>query len=114
MVTYLREKLEGNFDDSMPISQGKDFYDLVTMREWASEILHDYFKSVHDGDEESQNSAIINTAAKLLKSDIKTNVSSVTDQNPSSQSLRFCPALDYLPMFFSFHVEYNDFRYEQE
>lgn len=95
---YMKEKLKGHFGDSIHISEGEGLHDLVTMREQTSKILRDYFKGVRNGDEESQKRTIINTAAKLLKSDIKTNVPSVTDHYPSSQSLRLGPALDYLPM----------------
>ena len=94
---YMKEKLKGHFGDSIHISEGEGLHDLITMTENTSKILRDYFKSMQSGDEESQKHAIINTAAKLLKSDIKTYIPSVTDQYPPSQTLRLGSALDYLP-----------------
>ena len=47
------------------------------MREKTSQILQSYFKCINqDGDEESRKRAIIETAARLIKSDIKINVPS--------------------------------------
>ena len=47
---------------------------------------------------ESQKRAIIATAAKLLKCDIKTEIPSVTDRYPSPQSLKLDTTLDYFPI----------------
>ena len=41
--------------------------------------------------------AIIETAAKLIKSDIKTNVPSVTNEYPSTETLKLDSALTYIP-----------------
>lgn len=68
------------------------------MREKTAKILRDFFHNAKCGDDESQKRAIISTAAKLLKCDIKTDIPSVTDQYPPSQSLKLDTALDYLPI----------------
>jgi len=60
--------------------------DIVTMREQTSQILRSYYKQkCQEGDDESQKRAIIETAARLIRSDIKFQVSTVTNQYPSRE-----------------------------
>lgn len=94
---YLKEKLKKHYSDSVHIAEQGGVQDIVTMREKTSQILRAYFKSAKSSDEESKKRAIIATAAKLIKCDIKTYVQSITDQYPSSQSLKLDAALNYLP-----------------
>jgi len=95
---YLKQKLKERYGDSIYIAEGEGLEDVVTMRVKASKILRTYFKSAKGDDAESQKRAIIATAAKLLKCDIKADIPSVTDRYPSSQSLKLDTALDYLPI----------------
>ena len=68
------------------------------MREKTSQILQSYFKCINqDGDEESRKRAIIETAARLIKSDIKINLPSKTNEYPSTDALRLDSALAYIP-----------------
>ncbi len=68
------------------------------MREKTSHILRSYFKSAqNEGDEESQKKALLETAARLIKSDIKSSVSAVNDQYPTTEMLKLQSALDYIP-----------------
>ena len=72
--------------------------DIVTMREQTSQILRSYYKQkCQEGDEESQKRAIIETAARLIKSDIKSQVSTVKNQYPSSEDLKLDSALSFIP-----------------
>jgi hypothetical protein len=65
------------------------------MREKTSHILRSYFKSAqNEGDEESQKKALLETAARLIKSDIKSSVSAVNDQYPTTEMLKLQSALD--------------------
>ena len=66
------------------------------MREKTSEILRSYFNT-QAKDEASQKQAIIETAARFIKSDIKSSVASVTNEYPSSTSLSIDSALLFLP-----------------
>jgi len=67
---------------------------IVTMTEQTSQILRSYYKQkCQEGDEESQKCAIIETAARLIRSDIKSQVSTVTNQYPSSEDLKLDSAL---------------------
>ena len=53
---------------------------IVPMREQTPEILRSYYKqNCQEGDEESQKRAIIETATKLIKRDIKSQVSTVNN-----------------------------------
>ncbi len=70
-------KLKEQYGESIYIAEGEGLDDIVTMRENTSQILQSYFKCTNkDGDEESQKRAILETAARLIKSDIKINVPS--------------------------------------
>ena len=71
---------------------------IVTMREQTSEIMRSYYKQkCQEGDEESQKRAIIETAARLIRSDIKSQVSTVTNQYPSSDDLKLDLSLSFIP-----------------
>ena len=93
---YLKEKLIEHYGENVHISGGEGLHTIVTMREKTSQILRSYFKT-QATDEESQKLAIIDTAARLIKSDIKSNVQSQTDQYPSTESLKLDTAISYIP-----------------
>ena len=95
---YLKQKLKEHYSDSIYIAEGEGLQDIVTMREKTAKILRVFFQNAKCGDDESQKRAIISTAAKLLKSDIKSCIPSVTYQYPSAQTLKLDTALDYLPI----------------
>lgn len=93
---YLHRQLRERFQDNIHFTEGEGHDVIVTMREKTSHILRSYF-SKEDKDEESQKQAIIQTAARLIKSDIKSNVPSVMDQYPSIESLQLDSALSFIP-----------------
>ena len=64
------------------------------MREKTSLVLRAYFNGAESSYQESQKKA---TAAKLKKSDIKTNALLIINQYPSSQTLKLDVALNCLP-----------------
>ena len=74
--------------------KGKDSK-TVMMRERTSQILRSYFKA-QAKNEESQKQIIIETAAQLIKSDIKSNVPSLTNQYPSAKMLDLDSALSFV------------------
>lgn len=94
---YLKSKLEKHYGDSIFIAEGEGLYDIVTFREKTSSILRDYF-STQENDEEAQKRAIIETAAKLIKSDIKSMIPSSTDEYPKTSLLELQSALEYVPL----------------
>ena len=82
---YLKSQLKERYGNCIYIAEGEGLGDIVTMREKTSEILRSYFNSTNqEGDEESQKRAILETAAKLIKSDIKTNVPPINNQYPTT------------------------------
>ena len=93
---YLKRKLREQYQDNVHFTGGSGLHDIVTMREKTSQILRSYFSN-QEKDEESQKQAIIQTAARLIKSDIKSNVQSITDHYPSTKSLELDSALSFVP-----------------
>jgi len=51
------------------VAESEGLHDIVTFRAKTSSILRDYFKMPNKDDEEAQKTAVIETAAKLIKSD---------------------------------------------
>ena len=87
------------YGDSIYIAEDEGVHDIVTMREKTSQILTSYFKSHgKEEDEEVQKRAIIKTAARLIRGDIKTNVQSTSDEYPSIEMLKLESALNYFPV----------------
>jgi len=93
---YLKYKLEEHYGDSIFIAEGEGLHDIVTFREKTRSILRDYF-SMQGNDEEAQKRVIIETAAKLIKSDIKSMITSTIDEYLKTSSLELQSALDYVP-----------------
>ncbi|KAG1706964.1 hypothetical protein GQR58_003591 [Nymphon striatum] len=86
---YLKQKLMEHYGDSIYIAEGEGVHDIVTVREKTSQILRSYFKSHgKEEDEEAQKRAIIKAAARLIRSDIKSNVPSTSDEYPSIEMLK--------------------------
>jgi len=94
---YLKSKLVKHYGESIFIAEGEGLHDIVTFREKTSSILRDYFNQP-ENDEESQKRAIIETAAKLIKSDIKSMIPPLTDEYPNASALELQSALEYIPL----------------
>ena len=69
----------------------------MTFREKTSKILRDYYNIPNKDDEEAHKRAIIETAAKFIKSDIKTCVTFAKDKYPTTDELNIESALRYIP-----------------
>ena len=94
----MKKKLKEHFKDSVHFSEAEGLGDIVTMREQTSQILRSYHKQkCQEGDEESQKRAIIETADRLIKSDIKSQISTAINQYPSSEDLKLDSALSFIP-----------------
>ena len=90
-------KLQKHYGDSVFLAEGEGLHDIVTFREKTSSILRDYFKMPNKDDEESQKKAIIETAAKLIKSDIKTQLMPIMNEYPKATDLDLDFTLEYVP-----------------
>ena len=94
---YLREKLLKHYGDSLIITEGRGDHNIVTFRTNTSKILKDFYSTPRANDEESQKRAILITAAKLIKSDIKTSVPLEKESYPTASVLQHSSALGYVP-----------------
>ena len=96
--SYLKSKLKEKYGESvfLHFAETEGLQDLVTMKEKTSQILRSYFNA-QAKDEETQKQVIIETAARLVKSDIKSNVPSLTNEYPSAKSLELDYALSFVP-----------------
>lgn len=83
--------------DSMFVAEGEGLQDIVTFREKTGKILRNYYSLPKGNDEEAQKRAILETAAKLIKSYIKTMVAPTNDVYLDASQLRLEPALQYIP-----------------
>lgn len=88
---YQKGKMKEQYGNNVHFVEGEGLHDIVTMRVKVSQILRSYFNT-QTTDEESQKQAIIETAARLIKSDIKSNVPSL-----STKSLKLDSALSFVP-----------------
>ena len=89
-----------NWKNSMKIMfillKGKAFMTQWQWQNKTSQILRSYFNS-QAKDEEAQKHTIVETAARLIKSDIKSHVPTITDQYSSAKLLTLGSALSFLP-----------------
>ena len=67
---YLKSRLLEYYGDSVVIAEVAGF----------RQILHDYFNKPNKDDDEAHKTAIIEAAAKFIKSDIKCIVTSLNDE----------------------------------
>ena len=104
--SHLKQRLRERYGNSIYIVEGKGQNDIVTMKEKTSHILRSYFMRDEDTEEESQKKAIIETAARLIKSDIKTEVPSVIDQYPGTDMLNLDSTLRYFPDTLHFMLDF--------
>ena len=93
---YLNSKLQKHYGDSVFVARGEGLHDIVTFREKTSSILRDFFKMPNKNDEETQKRAIIETAAKLIKSDIKTRLIAIMSEYPEATDLDLEYTLEYV------------------
>ena len=76
----------------------KGLKNIVTFKEKTSEILRSFYKySQVQSNEEVQKRAIIDTAAWLIRSEIKENVVPATDYYPKVEDLTLDSTLDFIP-----------------
>ena len=93
---YLKSKLLEHYGESIFVAEGKGLHDIVTFREKTSSILRNYF-SKPEMDEEGQKRAIIETAGKLIKNDIKSMILPSNDQYPKASEVEEQSTLEYIP-----------------
>ncbi len=95
-VKYMWMKIREHFSDKVMITEINGKPNVVTLRDNAANILHNFYNKTRKTDVVEDKNQLIETVAKLLKSDIKT---ANTDgrQYPNFESLTDESALSYLP-----------------
>jgi hypothetical protein len=70
-ITYLKQKIINHFGEDAIITEinGKEI--VVTLRSTATSILHDFYRHEKSESTDNEKLKLIKTAAKLIKSDIK-------------------------------------------
>ena len=96
---HMKRKLIEKYGDCVQIVVHDGLSDLVTMRETSNFILRNFYdQSRHAASEEAQKLWIkLESAARLLKSDIRKVVPSKGDMFPSSNDMELDAGLRYLP-----------------
>jgi hypothetical protein len=94
---YLKSKLLEYYGDSLFIAEDDGLHDIVTFRHTSSRILRDYVNEMNKYDEEAHKKSIIETAAKLIRSDIKTSIKFSKDNYPTTKEINLESALEYIP-----------------
>ena len=94
---HMKRKIVDHFGDQVLISNSHTREDVVTLKSTAKKILGEYFASPEPDSEEEKKQVILDTAAKLIKSDIKGKVAS-KDYYPDFEDIRNIDKnLSYVP-----------------
>lgn len=95
--TYMKQKLKEEFGDEIIITQLNGKPDVVTFRGNVSAIMFNFYKEEKMQDSKSEAMRIIRTAAKLIRSDIKSMDASCESYPSKEQMADSEAALNYLP-----------------
>ncbi len=94
---YMKQKLKEEFGDEIFITELNGKPDVATFRSSASSIMFKFYNEQKIKDSKSEVLRIIHTAAKLIRSDIK-SMNSLCDNYPSTEQMADSgAALKYLP-----------------
>lgn len=95
---YMKIKLLEYYGENIIISGSVGKSDIVTLRDTANGILRSYHKNAsHSSDIELQKIQLIEAAAKIIKSDVKSLTSTSVDEYPSPNELTVENALNFIP-----------------
>jgi 5'-3' exonuclease len=95
--THMKEKLIDHFGERIIITEINGIQNIVTFRGTVSVILNDFYKQPKDSDPEAEKLRLIETAANLIKSDVK-SVVQLKDTYPTSLSMSdISEATNYIP-----------------
>ena len=92
----MKKKLLDRYGDQIIVTEINGKSNVVTFRRTAAPILHDFYDKQRMEHAESETMRIIGTAAKLIKSDIKSMVTS-SDSYPNKEHLSSADVLQFLP-----------------
>lgn len=113
-VFYMKKKLEEHFGDQIIISSTKKKPYVVTFTHNVASIVHEFYTKPQTDDVEKEKSRIVETAARLIKSEVM-NIDSSSETYPASAemssvdtALEFVP--DLLQMFLRTLISGKDVR----
>lgn len=95
-VRYMKKQLIDFFGNRIFITNTDGLTDILTLRETAHDVLREYYQKPKDVDIELQKIMIIETAAKIIKNDIRSTAEK-SDSFPGTDNLTNSAALHYLP-----------------
>ena len=94
---YMKQCLQDDFKENKLVSIAEGKASIVTLRETADSLLHDFYKSPKNVDASLEKLRLIETAGKLIKNDIK-GIMTSTEFYPSHADISSLGNnLDYLP-----------------
>ena len=93
----MKRKLLEHYGENIIISNEKGKSDIVTLRETANEILLSYHEKSKYCDIELQKIQLIEAAARIIRSDVKSLKATTVDEYPSPNDLTEESALHYIP-----------------
>ena len=94
--THMKKMIKDHYGDEIIIAEINGKSNVVTFTTTASKILHDFHQQSERDDSLREKMRIIETAAKLIKNDIKSVIQS-TDYYPTSKEMSAETAIDFLP-----------------
>lgn len=96
-IVHMKRKLLKHFGSSIIITEINGLANVVTFQATASNIINNFYKQPKDLSQEDEKKLIIETAAKLIKSDIKT-IDTNKSTYPESSNLSSCEEnLSFVP-----------------
>ena len=94
---YMKKRLLEHFKERIIITELDGKANVVTFRSTASHILHQFYDSPKNDDSEAEKLRLIETAAKLIKNDIK-SVKPESSRYPTSDEMRSVDKnIEFLP-----------------
>ena len=94
---YMKSKLKDHFGDNIMFAEINGKANVVTFCAKASSILYDFYQEQRQTDSESEMMRIVETAAKLIKTDIKSVVASCNTYPTTEQLSSIDENLSFLP-----------------
>ena len=95
---YMKRKIEEHYRENITIAKinGKPNVQIVTFTTTASKNLHDFHQQTRKDDSTSEKTRVIETAAKLIKSDFKL-ITHSKDHYPTSEEMSAEKAAAFVP-----------------
>ena len=95
--TYMKDQLQKHFGDNITITEINGKLNVVTFRHKVSAILHDFYSQPKKSNNTAEKMRLIETAAKLIKSDVK-SVEETKEVYPDSSTMTSTDeAMSFLP-----------------